>query len=73
MVKPFSLQAGPADLRHFDPEFTQEAVSNSLSRTPDLALCSSSCSNAFYGFSYAQSEDDFLSGDNHGNNDFIGQ
>ncbi|CAJ0928252.1 unnamed protein product [Ranitomeya imitator] len=53
--------AGPGDLRHFDPEFTQEAVPNSVSRTPELNNMSSSCSNAFYGFSYAQSDDDILS------------
>ncbi|CAH2292749.1 serine threonine- kinase Sgk2 isoform X3 [Pelobates cultripes] len=53
--------AGPADLRHFDPEFTQEAVPNSLSRTPDMNLGSSGCSGAFFGFSYAQSDDDILS------------
>ncbi|MEE6524509.1 hypothetical protein FKM82_024032 [Ascaphus truei] len=53
--------AGPGDLRHFDPEFTQEAVPNSVGRTPDLNTSSASTSNAFLGFSYAPSEDDFLS------------
>ncbi|XP_053571751.1 serine/threonine-protein kinase Sgk2 isoform X3 [Bombina bombina] len=53
--------AGPSDLRHFDPEFTKEAVSNSLIRTPDMNLSSSSSSSAFLGFSYAQSDEDFLS------------
>lgn len=51
-------QAGPADLRHFDPEFTQEAISASITRTPDLAASSSSASDAFLGFSYAPTEED---------------
>ncbi|XP_058846861.1 serine/threonine-protein kinase Sgk2-like isoform X1 [Acipenser ruthenus] len=51
---------GPADLRHCDPEFTSEAVPNSLGRTPDLTSgLSSSVSNAFKGFSYAPSDDAF--------------
>ncbi|NXX92048.1 SGK2 kinase, partial [Centropus bengalensis] len=50
--------AGPADLRHFDPEFTQEAISTSITQTPDLAASSSSASDAFLGFSYAPSEED---------------
>ncbi|XP_075757481.1 serine/threonine-protein kinase Sgk2 isoform X2 [Pelodiscus sinensis] len=51
--------SGPADLRHFDPEFTQEAVSNSITRTPDLAASCSSASDAFLGFSYAPTDEDF--------------
>ncbi|XP_068556522.1 serine/threonine-protein kinase Sgk2 isoform X4 [Anas acuta] len=51
--------AGPADLRHFDPEFTQEAISASITHTPDLAASSSSASDAFLGFSYAPTEEDF--------------
>ncbi|XP_068006217.1 serine/threonine-protein kinase Sgk2 isoform X1 [Melanerpes formicivorus] len=50
--------AGPADLRHFDPEFTQEAISASITHTPDLAASSSSASDAFLGFSYAPAEED---------------
>ncbi|XP_051658654.1 serine/threonine-protein kinase Sgk2 isoform X6 [Manacus candei] len=50
--------AGPADLRHFDPEFTQEAISASITHTPDLAASSSSASDAFLGFSYAPTEED---------------
>ncbi|XP_015503289.2 serine/threonine-protein kinase Sgk2 isoform X1 [Parus major] len=50
--------AGPADLRHFDPEFTQEAISASITRTPELAASSSSASDAFLGFSYAPTEED---------------
>ncbi|KAE8576526.1 hypothetical protein XENTR_v10004223 [Xenopus tropicalis] len=53
--------AGPGDLRHFDPEFTQEAVPSSVGRTPDLNVSSCSSSSAFLGFSYAQSDDDYLS------------
>ncbi|XP_073165923.1 serine/threonine-protein kinase Sgk2 isoform X4 [Lepidochelys kempii] len=51
--------SGPADLRHFDPEFTQEVVSSSITRTPDLAASSSSVSDAFLGFSYAPTDEDF--------------
>ncbi|XP_010720651.2 serine/threonine-protein kinase Sgk2-like [Meleagris gallopavo] len=51
--------AGPSDLRHFDPEFTQEAISASITHTPDLAASSSSASDAFLGFSYAPTEEDF--------------
>ncbi|XP_017678222.1 PREDICTED: serine/threonine-protein kinase Sgk2 isoform X1 [Lepidothrix coronata] len=50
--------AGPADLRHFDPEFTQEAISASITHTPDLAASNSSASDAFLGFSYAPTEED---------------
>ncbi|XP_018096727.1 serine/threonine-protein kinase Sgk2 isoform X1 [Xenopus laevis] len=53
--------AGPGDLRHFDPEFTQEAVPNSVGCTPDLNVSSCSSSSAFLGFSYAQSDEDYLS------------
>ncbi|XP_057270313.1 serine/threonine-protein kinase Sgk2 isoform X3 [Pezoporus wallicus] len=49
--------AGPADLRHFDPEFTQEAISTSITHTPDLAASTSSASDAFLGFSYAPAEE----------------
>ncbi|XP_039623839.1 serine/threonine-protein kinase Sgk2 [Polypterus senegalus] len=53
---------GPADIRHIDPEFTKEAVPNSVSRTPDLASGSaSSGSGAFLGFSYAPPDEAFLS------------
>nr|XP_033770654.1 serine/threonine-protein kinase Sgk2 isoform X2 [Geotrypetes seraphini] len=52
--------AGPGDLQHFDPEFTQETVPSSIGRTPDLATGTSSASNAFLGFSYAQSDENFL-------------
>ncbi|CAM4627145.1 serine/threonine-protein kinase Sgk2 isoform X2 [Caretta caretta] len=51
--------SGPADLRHFDPEFTQEVVSSSITRTPDLAASGSSVSDAFLGFSYAPTDEDF--------------
>ncbi|XP_042319905.1 serine/threonine-protein kinase Sgk2-like [Sceloporus undulatus] len=50
--------AGPADLRHFDPEFTREAVSSSIIRTPDLGASSSSATDAFLGFSYAPNDED---------------
>ncbi|XP_066479129.1 serine/threonine-protein kinase Sgk2 isoform X3 [Tiliqua scincoides] len=49
--------AGPADLRHFDPQFTQEAVSSSIIRTPDLSASSSSATDAFLGFSYAPNDE----------------
>ncbi|XP_039179584.1 serine/threonine-protein kinase Sgk2 isoform X2 [Crotalus tigris] len=50
--------AGPADLRHFDPEFTQETVPSSIIQTPDLAASSSSATDAFLGFSYAPNDED---------------
>ncbi|KAL7985500.1 hypothetical protein Chor_004070 [Crotalus horridus] len=50
--------AGPADLRHFDPEFTQETVPSSIIQTPDLATSSSSATDAFLGFSYAPNDED---------------
>uniref|UniRef100_A0ACB8F5I1 Serine/threonine-protein kinase Sgk2 n=1 Tax=Sphaerodactylus townsendi TaxID=933632 RepID=A0ACB8F5I1_9SAUR len=49
--------AGPADLRHFDPAFTQEAVSSSIIRTPDFEACSSSATDDFLGFSYAPNDE----------------
>lgn len=51
------LKAGPADLRHFDPAFTQEAVSSSIIRSPDFAASSSSTTDAFLGFSYAPNDE----------------
>ncbi|XP_028925918.1 serine/threonine-protein kinase Sgk2 isoform X1 [Ornithorhynchus anatinus] len=61
LTPPFNPNvAGPADLRHFDPEFTQEAVSNSIGRTPDLTASSSGTSSAFLGFSYAPTDENFL-------------
>lgn len=54
----FFFKAGPADLRHFDPEFTQETVPSSIIQTPDLATSSSSATDAFLGFSYAPNDDD---------------
>ena len=53
-------QAGPADLKHFDPEFTQEAVSKSIGCTPDTMASSSGASSAFLGFSYAPDDDAIL-------------
>uniref|UniRef100_A0A3P8WZU0 Serum/glucocorticoid regulated kinase 2a n=1 Tax=Cynoglossus semilaevis TaxID=244447 RepID=A0A3P8WZU0_CYNSE len=50
---------GPADTQHIDPEFTREMVPNSVSRTPEFSG-STSCSNAFVGFSYVSNEDSFL-------------
>ncbi|XP_032836052.1 serine/threonine-protein kinase Sgk2-like isoform X2 [Petromyzon marinus] len=53
--------AGPSDLRHFDPEFVREPVPNSVGRSPDPAIVSSSvvaAGDAFLGFSYAPSADD---------------
>ncbi|XP_043946042.1 serine/threonine-protein kinase Sgk2-like [Protopterus annectens] len=52
--------AGPGDLRHFDPQFTQEAVPNSVGRTPDMSSGSAIASSAFLGFSYAPMEEDYL-------------
>lgn len=67
LIVPFSSfigllypQAGPADLKHFDPEFTQEAVSKSIGCTPDTVASSSGASSAFLGFSYAPDDDAIL-------------
>nr|XP_040132049.1 serine/threonine-protein kinase Sgk2 isoform X3 [Ictidomys tridecemlineatus] len=61
LTPPFNPNvAGPADLKHFDPEFTQEAVSKSIGCTPDTMASSSGASSAFLGFSYAPEDDDFL-------------
>ncbi|XP_045384855.1 serine/threonine-protein kinase Sgk2 isoform X2 [Lemur catta] len=61
LTPPFNPNvAGPADLKNFDPEFTQEAVSKSIGCTPDTVASSSGASSAFLGFSYAQEDDDLL-------------
>lgn len=61
LTPPFNPNVeGPADLKHFDPEFTQEAVSKSIGCTPDTVASSSGASSAFLGFSYAQDDDDIL-------------
>ncbi|XP_005392556.1 PREDICTED: serine/threonine-protein kinase Sgk2 [Chinchilla lanigera] len=61
LTPPFNPNvAGPADLKHFDPEFTQEAVSRSIGCTPDTVASSSGASSAFLGFSYAQEDNDIL-------------
>ncbi|XP_055508113.1 serine/threonine-protein kinase Sgk2-like isoform X1 [Leucoraja erinacea] len=49
--------AGPADLRHIDPEFTQEIVPNSVGRIPDSTINSPTATSAFLGFSYATTDD----------------
>ncbi|XP_077442763.1 serine/threonine-protein kinase Sgk1 isoform X2 [Stigmatopora argus] len=51
---------GPNDLRHFDPEFTEEPVPNSIGRSSDSVLATSSVQEAFAGFSYAPSADSYL-------------
>nr|XP_043905175.1 serine/threonine-protein kinase Sgk1 isoform X2 [Solea senegalensis] len=54
---------GPNDLRHFDPEFTDEPVPNSIGCSPDSALVTASikdAAEAFLGFSYAPSMDSYL-------------
>ncbi|XP_061066018.1 serine/threonine-protein kinase Sgk2 isoform X3 [Eubalaena glacialis] len=61
LTPPFNPNvAGPADLKHFDPEFTQEAVSKSIGCTPDTMASSSGASSAFLGFSYAPEDDAVL-------------
>ncbi|XP_064331731.1 serine/threonine-protein kinase Sgk2 isoform X2 [Camelus dromedarius] len=61
LTPPFNPNvAGPADLKHFDPEFTQEAVSKSIGCTPDTVASSSGASSAFLGFSYAPEDDAIL-------------
>jgi len=59
----FLQQSGPSDLRHFDPEFTEEPVPNSIGRSPDSLLLTASvkeAAEAFLGFSYAPPMDSFL-------------
>ncbi|KAM9778842.1 serine/threonine-protein kinase Sgk1 isoform X1 [Syngnathus typhle] len=54
---------GPNDLRHFDPEFTDEPVPNSIGCSPDSVLATASiteAAEAFVGFSYAPSMDSYL-------------
>lgn len=56
-------QTGPNDLRHFDPEFTDEPVPSSIGCSPDSMLVTASikeASEAFVGFSYAPSMDSYL-------------
>nr|XP_020854296.1 serine/threonine-protein kinase Sgk2 isoform X2 [Phascolarctos cinereus] len=61
LTPPFNPNVvGPADLRHFDPEFTKEAISSSIGCTPDLTASSSGASSAFLGFSYAPGDENFL-------------
>uniref|UniRef100_A0A4W6EAW8 Serum/glucocorticoid regulated kinase 1 n=1 Tax=Lates calcarifer TaxID=8187 RepID=A0A4W6EAW8_LATCA len=54
---------GPNDLRHFDPEFTDEPVPSSIGCSPDSAFVTASikeAAEAFVGFSYAPSMDSYL-------------
>ncbi|XP_005800294.2 serine/threonine-protein kinase Sgk1 isoform X4 [Xiphophorus maculatus] len=54
---------GPNDLRHFDPEFTDEPVPSSIGCSPDCVLATASikeAAEAFEGFSYAPSMDSYL-------------
>lgn len=64
LLAPSSLmQTGPNDLRHFDPEFTDEPVPSSIGCSPDSALVTASikeAAEAFVGFSYAPSMDSYL-------------
>ncbi|XP_023585775.1 serine/threonine-protein kinase Sgk1 isoform X2 [Trichechus manatus latirostris] len=55
--------SGPSDLRHFDPEFTEEPVPSSIGKSPDSILITASvkeAAEAFLGFSYAPPMDSFL-------------
>ncbi|KAM9298537.1 serine/threonine-protein kinase Sgk1 isoform 2-T2 [Morus bassanus] len=55
--------SGPSDLRHFDPEFTDEPVPSSIGQSPDSILITASvkeAAEAFLGFSYAPPVDSFL-------------
>ncbi|KFO32210.1 Serine/threonine-protein kinase Sgk1 [Fukomys damarensis] len=64
IMPPFNPNvSGPSDLRHFDPEFTEEPVPNSIGRSPDSILITASvkeAAEAFLGFSYAPPMDPFL-------------
>lgn len=58
LTPPFNPNvAGPADLKHFDPEFTEEAVSKSIGCTPDTVASSAGAASAFLGFSYVPEDD----------------
>ncbi|XP_064409779.1 serine/threonine-protein kinase Sgk3 isoform X1 [Latimeria chalumnae] len=56
--------AGPDDITNFDPEFTEEEVTQSICRSSEYAIVNASVlepDDAFLGFSYAPpSEDSFL-------------
>uniref|UniRef100_A0A8C9SNM3 Serum/glucocorticoid regulated kinase 1 n=1 Tax=Scleropages formosus TaxID=113540 RepID=A0A8C9SNM3_SCLFO len=55
--------SGPNDLRHFDPEFTDEPIPSSIGCSPDSTLVTASvqeAAEAFLGFSYAPSMDSYL-------------
>ncbi|XP_073483415.1 serine/threonine-protein kinase Sgk1 isoform X2 [Aquarana catesbeiana] len=55
--------SGPSDLQHFDPEFTEEPVPNSIGQSPDSILITASikeAAEAFMGFSYAPPMESFL-------------
>ena len=55
--------SGPSHLWHFEPEFTEEPVPNSIGRSPDSILITASVKEAveaFLGFSCAPPEDSFL-------------
>ncbi|XDV46230.1 hypothetical protein PO909_014155 [Leuciscus waleckii] len=64
LTPPFNPNVtGPNDLRHFDPEFTDEPVPNSIGCSPDSALVTASITEAgeaFLGFSYAPAMDSYL-------------
>ncbi|KAK3519354.1 hypothetical protein QTP70_024785, partial [Hemibagrus guttatus] len=64
LTPPFNPNVtGPNDLRHFDPEFTDEPVPSSIGCSPDSALVTASISDAaeaFLGFSYAPNMDSYL-------------
>ncbi|KAJ3607132.1 hypothetical protein NHX12_026646 [Muraenolepis orangiensis] len=64
LTPPFNPNvSGPNDLQHFDPEFTDEPVPNSIGCSPDSALVTASikdAAEAFLGFSYAPSMDSYL-------------
>ncbi|KAK1801924.1 hypothetical protein P4O66_022550 [Electrophorus voltai] len=64
LTPPFNPNVtGPNDLRHFDPEFTDEPVPSSIGCSPDSALVTASISDAaeaFLGFSYAPTMDSYL-------------
>ncbi|XP_046877504.1 serine/threonine-protein kinase Sgk1 isoform X1 [Hypomesus transpacificus] len=64
LTPPFNPNVtGPNDLRHFDPEFTDEPVPSSIGCSPDSSLITASikeAAEAFLGFSYAPSMDSYL-------------
>ncbi|XP_032808878.2 serine/threonine-protein kinase Sgk3-like [Petromyzon marinus] len=61
VVPPFNPKVdGPDDLRHFDPEFTEECVTASISQPVRVSVNVIEADDAFLGFSYVPPSNSFL-------------